>query len=187
MINGGELKDTANVTLNANRTIAMGPTSGSGTGTIDVTANQTLTVNGNVTNNGGGTGSLIKMDTGTLILNGTQSYTGGTTISGGTLQGQIPSSGNFTLNNTTYDLAGNNLTVLNLNGSGNITDSGSAATLTDVTTNTQTFSGTITGPIAFVENGQRQPDPQQRQQQLHGQHHDQRRHAHHRQQCRLQY
>ena len=65
----------------------------------------------------------------------------------------MPSGSNLTVNAATLDLNGSNLTVLNLNGTGNITDSGAAATLTDITTNTQTFSGSLSGSLAFTETG----------------------------------
>ena len=152
VLNGGTLQTTATFTLNANRGIALGPTSGSGSGTFDVTANQTLTVAGNVTNNGCGTGTLVKVDSGTLFLSGVNTYSGGTTISGGTVQGNVPGS-NFTINGN-YDLNGSNLTVLNLNGNGTITNSNAtAAVLTDQTTNSQTFSGNLTGNLGLVETG----------------------------------
>ena len=63
MLNGGTLQATATFTLNSNRGIALGPTSGSGGGTIDVTSGNTLTYGGILANNGG-TGSLTMTDTG---------------------------------------------------------------------------------------------------------------------------
>ncbi len=84
VLNGGTLQATASFTLNSNRGIALGPTSGSGGGTIDVTSGSTLTYGGIVANNGG-TGSLTLADSGTLILSATNTYTGATTIDAGTL------------------------------------------------------------------------------------------------------
>ncbi|HCS4316884.1 TPA: autotransporter-associated beta strand repeat-containing protein, partial [Salmonella enterica subsp. enterica serovar Kedougou] len=56
-------------------------------GTGDVTDNATLMLNtgGDFINNIGGTGRVEKSGDDTLTLSGTNSYTGGTTISGGTL------------------------------------------------------------------------------------------------------
>ncbi len=78
------------MTLNANRGVALGPVSGTGSGTIDVAnAGQTLTYAGiianNYDNNGSSTSSLTKSGLGTLLLNGANVYTGETVISGGTL------------------------------------------------------------------------------------------------------
>ena len=46
-----------------------------------------------------GTGSLTKSGAGTLILSGVNSYSGGTTVSGGTLQGNTTSLQGNILNN----------------------------------------------------------------------------------------
>ncbi len=55
-------------------------------GTIDVTAGNTLTVNGVVSSQTtSGFGALVKAGTGTLVLNGANTYAGGTTINAGTL------------------------------------------------------------------------------------------------------
>jgi autotransporter-associated beta strand protein len=87
VINGGTLAATAFIALNANRGIALGPTSGSGGGTFDVPSGKTLTYAGIVANNGG-SGALTKTDTGTLTLSGANTYSGGTTVNGGTLIAQ---------------------------------------------------------------------------------------------------
>ena len=73
MLNGGALSASATLTLDANRGIAVGPTSGAGVGTIDVVELQEMTVAGVIANNGTdvigyGTGSLNKTGLGTLIL-----------------------------------------------------------------------------------------------------------------------
>lgn len=85
VLNGGTLSAGGSLTLIANRTLALGPASGSGSGTLDAASGQTLTVNGPVANNIAGTGSLIKTGAGTLVLNGANSYSGSTTVSAGTL------------------------------------------------------------------------------------------------------
>jgi autotransporter-associated beta strand protein len=84
-INGSNstLRSTASFTLNANRGIALGPTSGSGAGIFDVPAGVTLTYSGIMANNGG-TGGLTKLEFGGLTLSGANTYTGPTTILNGT-------------------------------------------------------------------------------------------------------
>ncbi len=77
-LDGGTLENTANVTLTANR----GVTLGAGHGTFITDPSTTLAVNGPV----GGTGNLTKTGTGILQLNGLNSYTGTTTVVAGTLQ-----------------------------------------------------------------------------------------------------
>ena len=65
---------SATFTLNSNRGIAVGPTSGTGSGEIDVAASQTLTYGGIIANNGGGAGCLTVgsgSNAGTLALSGT--------------------------------------------------------------------------------------------------------------------
>ena len=86
VINGGTLQATAGFTLSTNRGIAVGPTTGSGTGTIDVTTG-TLTYGGILANNTGGTGGLNKSGAGTLTLSGSaaNTYTGATSVAHGTL------------------------------------------------------------------------------------------------------
>lgn len=86
-INGGTLYTTANFTMNSNRTIALGPTSGTGNNdTINTASGTTLTYGGKFINNGG-TGGLVKTGAGTLLLNGStvSSFTGNLTVAAGTL------------------------------------------------------------------------------------------------------
>jgi fibronectin-binding autotransporter adhesin len=85
MINGGTLRTTANVTINANRGIALGPASGAGTGTIDVASGTTLIYSGIIANNAIGTGGLTKTSFGGLTLSGANTYTGPTIVKVGTL------------------------------------------------------------------------------------------------------
>ena len=84
VLNGGTLQATATFTLNSKRGIALGPTSGSGTGTFDVANGDTLTYGGILANNGG-TGNLTTTDSGTVSLSGNSTYTGATTVNAGTL------------------------------------------------------------------------------------------------------
>ncbi len=86
-INGGTLYTTASFTMNSNRTIALGPTSGtSNNDTINTASGTTLTYGGKFINNGG-TGGLVKTGAGTLLLNGSaaSSFTGVLNIAAGTL------------------------------------------------------------------------------------------------------
>ena len=121
----GVLATTASFTLNANRGIQIGPTSGTGSGIIDVAAGTTLTYGGVITSNGAsGTGGLTKDGTGVLILSGVNSYTGDTWVKTGTLTvgnaAAIPAGtgkGNLAVDGT-LDLNGNSLTVNGLSGTG---------------------------------------------------------------------
>ena len=122
VVNGGALSTSATFVLSANRGLAIGPTSGSGNGTLDVASSQALTYNGIIANNGG-TGSLIKTSTGTLTLGGANTYSGNTTVSAGTLAlgsgGSIANTPQITLTSGA---------VLDTTGAGGIT-LGSAQTL----------------------------------------------------------
>jgi autotransporter-associated beta strand protein len=82
VLNNGTLALANTFTLPSNRGMALGPVTGSGSGTISIAAG-TLTYGGIITNNGGGTGSLTKTGAGTLALSGVSTYSGGTTISAG--------------------------------------------------------------------------------------------------------
>lgn len=80
IISGGTLLATGSFTLNANRGIALGPDTGSGSGTISVSSG-TLTYEGIIANNGSGVGRLIKTGVGTLRLqNSPNTFSGGLTI-----------------------------------------------------------------------------------------------------------
>ncbi len=154
ILNGGALNTTANLTLSATRGIAVGPTTGSGSGILAPAAGTTLTYGGIIANNGSGTGGLTKSaTTGTLVLSGSNTYSGDTSILGGTLQlgniAAIPSGsgkGNLSLAaGTTLDLNNLSPTVNGLSGSGTVTNSlTSAVTLTTGGNNaTSTFSGIV--------------------------------------------
>ena len=137
--NGGTLRATGggSFTLGSGRGIYLGPTTGSGPGTIDVANGTTLTVPGVIANNPGGTGNLIVASSGagggTLILTGTNTYSGTTTInSGATLQ-----VGNGATNGT---LGGGGVTI---NASGTL----------NVNTTGQTISNNITGAGTLILQG----------------------------------
>ncbi|MBZ9850374.1 autotransporter-associated beta strand repeat-containing protein [Mesorhizobium sp. CA14] len=125
-----------------------------GTGAIGVAnAATTLTFSGLAT----GLGTLRKDGPGTLILSGTNDYSGGTTITGGILRAGSTSAfgtGAMTVNNgATLDLAGNNNTVLGLNGGGSVTLGSGTLTLSDGFN--LTFSGAMSGAGGLVKNGTR--------------------------------
>lgn len=120
----GTLRVEGSFTLNSNRNIGIGATSGGAfVGTIDVATGQTFTVNSTITDRtvnadggavtGANVGSLAKIGNGTLVLGGHSTYSGNTTVSAGTLKvtGTIstPTSGTPILsvsNGATLQLAG---------------------------------------------------------------------------------
>ena len=86
ILNGGGLRLTINnMTINANRGIALGADGGTGTGTLSVDTGRTLTYNGIIANNGTGSGALDKVDAGSLVLGGANTYSGGTALTAGSL------------------------------------------------------------------------------------------------------
>lgn len=110
VLNGGAFSVGANVTLNANRGVALGSATGSGTGILDVVnAAETLTYAGVITDNGTGADNLLKSGAGTLLLNNASTYTGTTTIGAGTLtlgaNGAINNSSRIAVNTgTTFNV-----------------------------------------------------------------------------------
>lgn len=76
-LNGGTLATTADMTLAANRGLALGASGG----TFDVASATTLGYGGSAA----GTGGLTKAGTGTLALSGGSSYAGATAVNAGTL------------------------------------------------------------------------------------------------------
>ncbi|HEY1378949.1 MAG TPA: autotransporter-associated beta strand repeat-containing protein [Gemmataceae bacterium] len=77
----------SSVTINVNRGIAVGPTSGSGVATFDVTGADTniLRFDGIVTDNGG-SGQIVKTGVGIFRLSGANTFTGGLVVTGGTMR-----------------------------------------------------------------------------------------------------
>ncbi len=110
---------------------------------------------------GSGTGgvTLELTYTGTVLMSQANTYTGATTVDGGTLEDGIanglPTATALTVSGTgaNFNLNGYNQTVGGLSdggaATGTVTDSGATATLTDDTTGSNTFSGTIAGSVAF--------------------------------------
>jgi fibronectin-binding autotransporter adhesin len=113
VLDGGTLRTTSGITINANRGIALGD-SGVGTGgTID-TAGQNSTYGGIIANNGG-TNSLTKVGSGALTLFGANTYTGNTVIT----QGQLTLDFNQATTATTSII--NSSSALVMGGSSNYT------------------------------------------------------------------
>ncbi|ECE8693280.1 AIDA autotransporter-like protein ShdA, partial [Salmonella enterica subsp. enterica serovar Kedougou] len=123
-------------------------------GTGDVTDNATLMLNtgGDFINNIGGTGRVEKSGDDTLTLSGTNSYTGGTTISGGTLVAtnvEALGTGDVT-NNATLELNTGGDFTNNISGSGQVVKSGDE-TLTLSGANSYT-GGTLISSGTLVAN-----------------------------------
>ena len=138
-LDGGTLQNTAVMTLNTNRGVALG-TSG---GTIQTDAN--LTYGGIAA----GTGSLTKTGTATLILSGANTYSGATNINQGTLQ----LGANNVLSDTTavtvasgatFDVSSRTDTVGSLAGAGTVT-LGTGTLTTGANNSSTTFTGNVTG------------------------------------------
>jgi fibronectin-binding autotransporter adhesin len=133
---GGTLATTAS--FDSARTVTLA----SGGGTIDTAGGVTTGLSGQVT----GAGALSKTGTGTLILSGVNNYAGGTTVSGGTLQGDTGSlQGDITDNaNVTFDQSAAGSYGNVLSGSGTLTKTGSG-NLTLSGTNLYSGDTTVTG------------------------------------------
>jgi autotransporter-associated beta strand protein len=153
VLNGGTIRATATFALTSNRGIAVGPPTGSGAGTIDVTSGGILSYGGIIANNGSSTGGLIKTSFGGLTLSGANTYTGPTIVKVGTLtldfaQATSPSSNvispssALTLGGANAGLGGTSFAALTITGGGG--------------SNSQTFNGTTIdiGPaIVRVNSG----------------------------------
>jgi autotransporter-associated beta strand protein len=148
ILDGGTLMTTANMTLAANRGIALGPINGSGTGTLDVASTTNLIYNGIIANRGGGVstgGNLVKTGGGTLTLGAASTYTGTTTIKGGSITLGTAGSFNNSSSIIVGDLAaasGANLTVTSVSGGFKI---GAGKVLAG--------HGNITGGVTILANG----------------------------------
>ncbi len=118
------------------------------------TLNQTDTLSGVISGNG-------QVEAGSApgqiaVLSGANTYTGGTVVNQGTMSlGAVNAAPGplYGVSGATFDLAGYSDSVSSLSGSGTITDSGAAATLTDTQTTSTTFSGNITGAVALNMDG----------------------------------
>ncbi|ELD6945870.1 autotransporter-associated beta strand repeat-containing protein [Salmonella enterica] len=143
---------TGGTTINDGTLIA---TSVDALGSGDVTDNAVLELNtgGDFINNIGGTGRVEKSGDDTLTLSGSNTYTGGTTISGGTLVAsnvEALGTGDVTDNATLALNAGGDFTN-NISGSGQVVKSGDD-TLTLSGSNTYTGGTLISGGTLVASN-----------------------------------
>jgi outer membrane autotransporter protein len=141
----------------------------------------TTSLQGNITNNAtvmfnqaatgsyagqiSGTGSLIKIGGATLILTGPNNYSGGTTVGGGTLQGDTTSlQGNITNNAAVnFDQAANGSYTGAMSGIGSLTKTGAGNLVlsgvntynggTSVNGGTLSVNGSISNSAVTVNNG----------------------------------
>ncbi len=105
VINGGTLEAYADFTLAENRGIALGPTTGSGSGTVQIDAGYTVDYGGIIADNDGSS-DFYKTGDGTFVLAGDSIYSGVTTIDGGTLQiGNGGTTGSINVNSEIVDNA----------------------------------------------------------------------------------
>lgn len=82
-LSGGAL--SALQTYSNSLALTVGPSSGSGSGTIKVAAGQNLSIPNIITDTTGGAGTLVKTGAGMLTLLATNGYSGGTVVGNGTL------------------------------------------------------------------------------------------------------
>ncbi len=85
VLNNATLRVTGNMTISANRGIALGPAGSAGAGTLEVNTGNTLVYQGIIANNTGGSSSLNKYRFGTLTLSGANTYSGATNLKNGAL------------------------------------------------------------------------------------------------------
>ena len=154
VLNNGALSAVASFSLVTNRTLFLGPATGSGTGTIDVASGQTLTFAGLVADHDAGTGSLVKTGAGTLSLSGSNTYSGNTLVNAGKLITTTAQQGGgaFTVNDgaaLTVQASGGAaipMSALNLGTAGATTLNlfGVSGTNAPITAGTLTAVGTVT-------------------------------------------
>ncbi len=153
-------------TFSSARTFQLGPSSGAGFGTFDVTGNYTLTLTGAIGNQGGGSGGLVKVDSGTLVLTASgNSYTGGTIVTGGVLNFNAdhalgnPTAGNDITFNGSAASGGGTLQFAtiysgtSLSSSRNITVAAGDSGTIDTNGNNITWGGLLTNSGAFNKVG----------------------------------
>ncbi|TAJ87610.1 autotransporter-associated beta strand repeat-containing protein [Reyranella sp.] len=161
---GGLTKSGAgNLTLTGANSYSGGTTVSGGTLTGTTTSLQGNIVNnaavvftgasGSYAGNMIGTGSLNVSTTGLLILSGTNAYTGGTTINGGTLQGNASSLQGNIVNNAAlvFDQATNGTYAGAITGTGSLTKTGAGQLI--LTGNNVVGGGTTVSAGLLTVNG----------------------------------
>ncbi len=125
---------------------------------MNVGADDTLTLSGNIYNGGGGGSGITKIGDGTLILSGTNTYNGDTRVKAGTLKlsggSAIEDERNvFVDTSGTLDLNDSNETIHKLTGSGTVdnTAAGTATLIVGSSGGDATFEGTITDTGAALK------------------------------------
>jgi autotransporter-associated beta strand protein len=121
--------------------------------TLTVTTSSDDTFNGTLAGNL----NLAKAGAAKLTLGAANTYTGSTTVSAGTLAdgvtNALPTGTALTVNTASFDLSGFSQQVASLSGTGTVTDSGAAATLTVFTTADDSFGGTFSGSLSLAKAG----------------------------------
>ncbi len=150
VINGGTLQTVGSFSfpIFSGRGIALGPTSGSGSGTID-TQNPTVTYGGIIADNPGGSGGLTKAGGGRLILTGANTYTGATIVNGGVLEvdGSLAAASAVSVNNGWYLAGTGTVGAVTINASGGGLIPGNFNPISGTDTGTLTVASlTTTGP-----------------------------------------
>ncbi len=140
VLSGGTLLCSETFTLGVKRGIALGPVLGSGTGTVNVAANKTVTYAGIITNSTSATGCLKKAGTGTLTVTGASTYTGGTIVDAGTLK----------VNNTTG--SGTGTGWVTVSSGGTLAGSGFIGGITELKTGGTLSPGNSPGTITIYTN-----------------------------------
>jgi len=136
VINGGTLEALDTFTLDGNRGIALGPPTGSGSGTIQVDSGVEVDYAGIIADNDGGNDDFYLTGEGMLTLSGENTYSGVTTITDATLQ------------------IGNGGTTGSINASSEIIDNGTLAfKQTDTVTQGTEFNSLISGTGGVAQNG----------------------------------
>lgn len=148
-LDGGTLRNTASLTLAANRGVELGAAGG----TFSTDSGTTLTYNGIAA----GSGSLTKTGTGTLALGGANTYSGATAISAGTLRltadNALSNSTAVTVaSGATFDVNNRTDTVGSLAGAGSVTLGSGSLTVGADNTSTA-FSGIASGTGNLIKTG----------------------------------
>jgi autotransporter-associated beta strand protein len=154
----GTLQFTGSFTLDPNRGIALGPVSGAGFGVIQVTAGNTVTYGGVISDNTDGVtrgvGTFVFEGAGTLVLTGVNTFRGGTIVKPGTLI--VSSDAALGAAGTPVQVLANDVLIYNGNSttsrpftlSGGTLAVAAGATLT--LSNATITGGTIAGPGGFA-------------------------------------